>query len=216
MYALTPIPYYYTVIPNQHFHKHWDKRVRTWFSQPIRKKLRRDSRKQKAAENAPRPSGGALRPVVHCPTQKYNSKLKLGRGFTLEELKAAGINRKFAQTIGIAVDHRRTNKSEESLTLNVERLKNYKGRLVIFPRRNGVIKNGDSSAAEIAEATQVNVDIRSFPAKPEAVTYVELTDELKEAKGYAALREAWTDARLVGKRLKAKKTKEEKGETAEA
>lgn len=30
---------------------------------------------------------GALRPVVHPPTQRYNFKTRLGRGFTLEELK---------------------------------------------------------------------------------------------------------------------------------
>lgn len=80
-------------------------------------------RKVKAAAIAPRPVSGALRPLVHCPTQKYNTKVKLGRGFTLEELKAAGINAKYAQTVGIAVDHRRTNKCNESLSLNVDRLK---------------------------------------------------------------------------------------------
>lgn len=32
---------------------------------------------------------------------------KLGRGFSLLELKEAGLNAKFAKTIGIAVDHRR-------------------------------------------------------------------------------------------------------------
>jgi large subunit ribosomal protein L13e len=63
-------------------------------------------RKVKAAAIAPRPVSGALRPLVHCPTQKYNTKVKLGRGFTLEELKGAGIHAKYAQTVGIAVDHR--------------------------------------------------------------------------------------------------------------
>merc|ERR1711931_65040 len=53
------------------------------------------------------------RPVVSCPTYKYNLKQRAGRGFTLEELKAAGLSKKYAQTIGIAVDHRRRNKSVE-------------------------------------------------------------------------------------------------------
>lgn len=200
------------VIPNQHFHKDWARRVKTWFSQPIQKKLRRDKRKIKAAQNAPRPSSGALRPLVHCPTQKYNAKIRLGRGFTLDELKAAGINRQFAQTIGIAVDHRRTNKCEESLALNVERLKAYKSRLIIFPRKQGQFKNGDSTAAEIAEIPQTNVDIKNIPAKASAVSFASLTDELKEAKGYAALRRARTDARLVGIRMKQAKEKEAKDE----
>uniref|UniRef100_A0A7S1HPI4 60S ribosomal protein L13 n=1 Tax=Phaeocystis cordata TaxID=118079 RepID=A0A7S1HPI4_9EUKA len=198
------------VIPGQHFHKDWAKRVKTWFGQPVQKKIRRDLRKEKAAKNAPRPSSGSLRPLVHCPTQKYNSKVKLGRGFTLEELKAAGINRKFAQTVGIAVDHRRTNKCEESLSTNVDRLKSYKARLVIFPRRAGVFKNGDSSAAEIAEAQKIDVDITSMPKRAEAVTFTTVTEEMKAAQGYAALRRARTDARLVGIRKKMKEAKEEK------
>ena len=43
--------------------------------------------KEKAAAIAPRPAAGLLRPVVRCATQKYNMKTRLGRGFTLQELK---------------------------------------------------------------------------------------------------------------------------------
>ena len=111
------------VIPNAHFHKDWDKRVRTWFDQPAAKKRRREARKAKAARIAPRPASGPLRPVVRCQTVRYNNKVRAGRGFTLEELREAGVNVKLAPTIGIAVDHRRTNKSAESLQQNVARLK---------------------------------------------------------------------------------------------
>ena len=55
---------------------------------------------------APRPVK-TLRPVIRCPTLKYNVKQRLGRGFTLEELKSAGVSKKMAQTIGISVDPRR-------------------------------------------------------------------------------------------------------------
>jgi hypothetical protein len=58
------------VIPNQHFHKKWARRVKTWLDQPSQKKIRRERRKDKAAKLAPRPSSGPLRPLVHCPTQK--------------------------------------------------------------------------------------------------------------------------------------------------
>merc|ERR1712166_1372279 len=51
---------------------------------------------------------------VHCK-KKWMERVKAGRGFTLGELKGAGISAKKAGTIGIAVDHRRTNKSTESL-----------------------------------------------------------------------------------------------------
>ncbi|KAG8044292.1 hypothetical protein GUJ93_ZPchr0130g6533 [Zizania palustris] len=42
-------------------------------------------------------------------------KSRAGRGFTLEELKAAGIPKKLAPTIGISVDHRRKKPAGDSL-----------------------------------------------------------------------------------------------------
>lgn len=74
-------------IPDIHFHKDWKLRVRTWFDQPGQKKRRRLLRCAKAAKIAPRPANGLLRPSVHCPTQRYNMKIKLGRGFTLDEIR---------------------------------------------------------------------------------------------------------------------------------
>ena len=38
---------------------------------------------------------------------EYNLKKRAGRGFTLEEIKAAGFSKSFARSVGIAVDHRR-------------------------------------------------------------------------------------------------------------
>ncbi|KAF3427916.1 hypothetical protein E2986_12451 [Frieseomelitta varia] len=55
-----------------------------------------------------------LRPVVHCPTVRYHTKIKPEKGFSLAELKASGINRRLATTIGIAVDARRCNSSVEA------------------------------------------------------------------------------------------------------
>ena len=112
------------VIPNAHFKKHWERiGVKTWFNQPARKHRRRVARQQKAAAIAPRPAAGALRPVVRCQTVRYNTRVRAGRGFSLDELKTAGVSVKLAPTIGIAVDHRRTNKSQQSLQENVARLK---------------------------------------------------------------------------------------------
>ena len=75
------------IIPNAHFHKDWQNRVKTWFNQPARKHRRHQTRVKKARIIAPRPVAGALRPVVRCQTFRYNTKVRLGRGFTLEELK---------------------------------------------------------------------------------------------------------------------------------
>lgn len=82
-------PKHNNIVQNNHFHKKWQNYVRTWFNQPGRKKRRRLNRKKKALEIAPRPVAGPLRPIVHCPTFKYNSKVRAGRGFTLEELKVS-------------------------------------------------------------------------------------------------------------------------------
>ena len=115
------------------------------------------ARAEKARKVFPRPVAGALRPVVHGQTVKYNLKKRYGRGFTLDELKVlvwqqqaaaasararhaplatdapsrpvhktalnsnvlqlqeAGFSARKARTIGIAVDHRRKNRSLESL-----------------------------------------------------------------------------------------------------
>eukprot|EP00061_Rhincodon_typus_P013861 g40492.t1 len=79
------------MILNPHFHKDWQKRVRTWFNQPARKIRRRKARQAKARRIAPRPVAGPLRPVVRCPTVRYHTKVRAGRGFSLEELKAEEI-----------------------------------------------------------------------------------------------------------------------------
>jgi ribosomal protein L13E len=75
------------MIPNAHFHKWWQRFVRTWFNQPARKHRRRQNRITKAKAAFPRPAKGPLRPVVRCPSIRYHTKQRIGRGFTLAELK---------------------------------------------------------------------------------------------------------------------------------
>jgi len=89
------MPAHNNKIANEHFKKDWHGvagpcRVRTWFNQPGRKKSRRIAREKKAKAIFPRPVAGALRPIVRPMTQRYNFKTRLGRGFTLEELKVRG------------------------------------------------------------------------------------------------------------------------------
>ena len=134
------------VLPGNHFRKDWQRHVKTWFDQPGRKLRRRNARKAKVASLGVRPLT-LLRPAVRGQTIRYNSKLRCGRGFSLGELKEAGISRKTALGLGIVVDHRRRNLSVEGKSLNVERLKSYKERLVVFPRKAGKPKKGDSSVS---------------------------------------------------------------------
>ncbi|KAM7325270.1 hypothetical protein ACRRTK_015523 [Alexandromys fortis] len=95
------------MILKPHFHKDWQRRVDTWFNQPARKIRRRKARQAKARCIAPCPASGPIRPIVRCPTVCYHTKVRAGRGFSLEELRVAGIHKKVARTIGISVDPRR-------------------------------------------------------------------------------------------------------------
>lgn len=102
------------VLPNAHFHKKWQLHVRTWFNQAASKTRRHRKRLEKAQRVAPRPAKGSLRPIVHSTTRRYNMKVRSGRGFSLDEMRAAGLHLHYARSIGITIDHRRRNKSTES------------------------------------------------------------------------------------------------------
>ncbi|KAF4652266.1 60S ribosomal protein L13 [Perkinsus olseni] len=198
---------YNNVIPNIHFRKYWQKHIKTWFDQPARKHRRRLTRQSKAAATYPRPSAGLLRPVVRPPTQRYNYKLRLGRGFTVEELAAAGISVKLAPTIGIKVDKRRHNKSEESLALNVDRLNQYKAKLAVFPRGSKA-KNGDTARAELANATQNTCKtIIPVPTARVVEHARAITKEERETSAYTTLRQARITKKMAPKRAKAAEEK---------
>ncbi|CAL1695627.1 unnamed protein product [Somion occarium] len=193
------------VLHQNHFRKDWQLRVRTWFDQPGRKLRRRQARKTKAAQLGVRPLT-LLRPAVHAQTVRYNRKVREGRGFTLAELKEAGIGKKEARGVGIVVDHRRRNLSEEGKAVNVERLKVYKARLIVFPRNAKKPKKGDTTGDELkAETTRLNLPIPD-PYVAEAPR--QITDEEREFQAYRTLRNERAIARHEG----ARKVREAKAE----
>jgi len=197
-------------IQNAHFKKDWQNRVKTWFDQPARKQRRAKARKAKAATVAPRPLA-KLRPIVRCPTIKYNKKQRLGRGFTLEEIKAAGLNKNFARTIGIAVDYRRRNKSVESLQKNVQRLKEYRSKLILFPKKLSKPHKGDATKEEMDIATQNKTkEIIPVVEVSESEAPRPITEEEAKFSAYQTLRKARAHKRLHKFRvIKAKKAAEE-------
>ncbi|KAF5374863.1 hypothetical protein D9758_000348 [Tetrapyrgos nigripes] len=195
------------VLHDNHFRKDWQRHVKTWFDQPGRKLRRRKARQTKAAALGVRPLT-LLRPAVRGQTVRYNRKLREGRGFTLAELKEAGIGRKEARGVGIVVDHRRRNLSEEGKKVNVERLLAYKSKLIVFPRKTGKPKKGDSSAEDLeASQTRVNLPLpESYPAEAPR----KITSEEREFEAYKTLRTARANARYEGARkLRAAKKEEE-------
>merc|ERR1719169_82559 len=149
----------------------------------------------------PMVSASLLRPVVHPPTQRYNMKLRLGKGFTLDELKEAKIPKKLARTIGIAVDHRRKNRSAESLQENVERLKMYMSKLKVFPKGSGTkcVKAGDTARSELQNVAQNTLkEIIPLPKKQLRVKARAITKEEKEKSAYKTLKKARTNKKYLG------------------
>ena len=141
--------------------------------------------------------------------------------------KEAGIPRKLAPTIGISVDPRRQTTNEEALALNVARLKTYKARLILFPRKGGQHKKLDSSPNDVKMASDKDsygekiikklggvMAIDSGVGLKHGVSEVKKGDMPKgEESVYRKLRLARSDARLVGVREKRAKAKAEAEES---
>ena len=122
------------MLHNVHLKFDWQNKVKTWYNQPGRKHRRRVLRQKRASLLTPNPTH-KLRPIVRGQTNKYNTKIKLGKGFTEKELKEAGIRGlSYARSLGIAVDLRRKDTSKETLDLNAGRIKEYLARMILYPR----------------------------------------------------------------------------------
>jgi len=182
-----------------HFRKHWQERVRVHFDQAGKKASRRQARLSKAAAIAPKPID-SLRPIVRAPTIRYNRKVRAGRGFTLAELKQAGLTAKYARTIGISVDHRRQNRSTETFDANVARLQDYKSKLVIFDKK--------TKASEIAQHQQINTPA-TFPIVQATPETAPRKVEVPEQTAYRTLRLARSDKKFKGIREKRAREKAE-------
>ena len=128
----------------------------------------------------------------------------------MEELKEAGINRRFARTVGIPVDHRRHNRSLEGLQANVQRLKEYRSRLIIFPKKAGKTRKGDSEPELVKLASQLKGPVLPIKRQPPTHKARAVSDEDRKFSAFQTLRVARANARLVGVREKrAKKQAEE-------
>jgi large subunit ribosomal protein L13e len=129
-------------------------------------------------------------------------------GFTLAEIKAAGLGAAFARSIGIAVDHRRKNRCQESLDLNRNRLLAYVNKLVLYPRhektpvtkaKRGILNDTPKEAQKVHDNPNVNV----LPPLIRRVKSISTTDlvKLKKDRVFRILRQEWANQRNNGKRL---------------
>jgi len=211
-------------LPNNHFRKDWQTRVKTWFNQPGRAKRRHRNRVAKAASLGARPLK-PLRPVVHCQTIRYNFKVREGYGFTLRELKEAGLRKREARGLGVMVDYRRRNVSVEGLKVNVDRLNEYKSRLIVFRRNTKCGKLLKKSNKMDTQKQDDRFEITTTPTNkyvpgkharhpiplPERETEEprQITHDEKKYEAYKTLKEAWQWDKDTGKRnLEAAKTAE--------
>lgn len=201
-------------LPNVHLRKHWGKFVRTWFNQPAKKSKRYQARKDKAERVFPRPIK-ALRPIVAGQTRKHSGKPRYGKGFTLQELKRAGLSQRFARSVGIATDHRRQNANTEALERNVQRLEQYKEKLILFPRKDGKQKKGEIADAtqekiesEAAKHQNTNRNVLDMPKTDKREKKVELTDDVKKHRAFQQLRQAKVDHKYARKRYRVGKFQE--------
>jgi len=147
-----------------------------------------------------------LRPIVSSATRRYAGKVRYGRGFTLAEIKGAGLSARVAASVGISVDHRRTSTSQEQLKLNIDRLNDYKSKLVLFPRKDGKPKKGliaDSANTDVAvQKNTGRVLARDAAAREDK--FEAITEDMKKVNPHSQYREAWVNARYKGRREKRK------------
>ena len=124
-------------------------------------------------------------------------------------LQAAGISKSYAPTIGISVDPRRANLSEEGLAANVERLKAYQARLIVFPKNNRKSKQKGPSKEELNVEPTSSLRAAFGVETPIVAGFSEIkkSDIPKSTGAYKALRKARSDAKLVGVREKRAKEK---------
>lgn len=107
----------------------------------------------------------------------------------------------------------------EGLASNVERLKAYRSRLILFPRKSGQHKTLDASKEEVKAAEEEHGKIIKHLEKVLPIENTTMEDAVGEIErsemgegttdAYKTLRKVRSDARLVGVREKRAKAKAE-------
>jgi large subunit ribosomal protein L13e len=191
------------VLPNVHLRKDWKSYTRVKFNQAKQKTKRYLLRKQGLT------SKQLLRPLIICPTNKYNIKSRIGKGFSLLELKKSGITKKQALSLGISIDHRRRNLSNNQLLININRLINYKESMIINPKSNDskvVSKIYTSPSNTLVNPTHEivsSIDKSSF-IKSDSSAFMTLRKAKSDLR-YKSIREIRAKAKLEAEESKSKK-----------
>lgn len=95
----------------------------------------------------------------------------------------------FAQTIGIAVDRRRRNKSVEGQQENIQRLKEYRSKLILFPvHANRKLRKGEATEEERKTATQHKGPVLPLVKAQPEIEFRKITDEERKFSAFHTLR----------------------------
>ena len=104
----------------------------------------------------------------------------------------------FAQTIGIAVDRRRRNKSVEGQQENIQRLKEYRSKLILFPvHANRKLRKGEATEEERKTATQFKGQVLPISKPTAEVEFRKITDEEKKFNAFHTLRRVSIDEEIL-------------------
>merc|ERR1711964_535146 len=104
--------------------------------------------------------------------------------------------------VGITVDHRCKNRSTEGLQENVNRLKLYKTKLMVLPRKSKA-KKGDTTRAEAENVPQnTHKEIIPLPKSTIKEKARAITADEKAFSAKDKLRRMWSDKHYDGKRRK--------------
>ena len=200
-------------LANARFNKKINLKVRTYFSQPAKKLRRRQRRAERCRKLGPNPTH-SLRPAVRGMSRRYNNKIRLGRGFTVAELKLAGIKGvNYARSIGISIDKRRRDTCSETQKVNAERIKEYINKMILYPRKKAdkkpQIKEATEDQLKSAEAQSQNTTrtVIPLPTLESGVSWSNISAEMKELKVYKTLRTEWKHQSGFYKKLEKRKEK---------
>ena len=203
------------MIHNVHLKFDWADKVKTWYNQPGRKKRIRILRQKKAKLVSPNPTH-KIRPIVRGQTNKYNTKIKLGKGFTKKEVNEAGIKGlSYARSLGIAIDLRRKDTSKETLDLNAGRIKEYLSRMILYPRnekkpdKKPQVQEATADKLNSAEAKIQNTikGVIELPKKEIGYSFSPITEQMKKQNVYQTQRKEIKTAQGFYKRLEKIKNK---------
>ena len=126
-------------------------------------------------------------PIVKSPSWKHG--LRKGKGFSIGEIKAAGINITVAAKLGIPVDKRRKTIHEK----NVETLKKYYQQFKDEIEKPLLPKADKKVIEELTKVPGVNIHIARILAKKASILSIEdlvnsNVDELSRRTGYSKSR----------------------------